>query len=110
MTKLLAVLAELSLVASADANEEAAIAQVRANYGKTTGELATVKTENQKHVEAKKVRVTNRVKAAIEAKKAKPPRTHWDMLMERRTVADLEEVLAERLDVLRARRGTTKSA
>ena len=44
-----------------------------------------------------------------EMKKIKPPRTHWDMLMERRTVADLEEVLAERLDVLRARRGT-KSA
>jgi RNA polymerase-binding protein len=40
-----------------------------------------------------------------ETKKNKPPRTHWDMLMERRTVADLEEVLAERLDVLRARRG-----
>jgi RNA polymerase-binding protein len=40
-----------------------------------------------------------------EAKKTKPPRTHWDMLMERRTVEDLEEVLAERLDVLRARRG-----
>ena len=46
---------------------------------------------------------------APEAKKIKPPRTHWDMLMERRTIADLEEVLAERLDVLRARRGT-KSA
>ena len=46
---------------------------------------------------------------APEAKKVKPPRTHWDMLMERRTVADLEEVLAERLDVLRARRGA-KSA
>lgn len=37
-----------------------------------------------------------------EAKKAKPARTHWDMLMERRTVDDLEEVLAERLAVLRA--------
>jgi hypothetical protein len=44
-----------------------------------------------------------------EAKKAKAPRTHWDMLMERRSIADLEEVLEERLDVLRARRGT-KSA
>ena len=42
---------------------------------------------------------------APEAKKVKAPRTHWDMLMERRTIADLEEVLAERLDVLRARRG-----
>ncbi len=40
-----------------------------------------------------------------EAKKTKAPRTHWDMLMERRTIADLEEVLAERLNVLRARRG-----
>jgi len=40
-----------------------------------------------------------------EAKAVKPPRTHWDMLMERRTVEDLEEVLAERLDVLRERTG-----
>ena len=39
-----------------------------------------------------------------ETKKAKPPRTHWDMLMERRSIADLEEVLAERLEVLRGRR------
>ena len=39
-----------------------------------------------------------------ESKKAKPARTHWDMLMERHTVADLEEVLAERLEVLRGRR------
>jgi rubredoxin len=37
-----------------------------------------------------------------EEKKSKPPRTHWDMLMERRTVEDLEEVLAERLAVLRS--------
>ena len=40
-----------------------------------------------------------------EAKKVKAQRTHWDMLMERRSIEDLEEVLAERLDVLRARRG-----
>src|SRR3978361_2015549 len=32
-----------------------------------------------------------------EPKKVKPARTHWDMLMERRTTEDLEEVLAERL-------------
>ncbi len=37
-----------------------------------------------------------------EAKKAKPARTHWDMLMERRTREELEEVLAERLAVLRS--------
>lgn len=36
-----------------------------------------------------------------EEKPGKPTRTHWDMLLERRSVADLEEVLAERLAVLR---------
>jgi hypothetical protein len=35
-----------------------------------------------------------------EDKKAKPARTHWDMLLERRSVAELEEVLAERLTLL----------
>lgn len=34
----------------------------------------------------------------------KPPRTHWDMLLERRSVDDLEILLAERLALLR---GTT---
>ncbi len=38
---------------------------------------------------------------APQEKPGKPSRTHWDMLLERRTVADLEEVLAERLEVLR---------
>jgi hypothetical protein len=38
------------------------------------------------------------------AAKAKAPRSHWDMLMERRTMADLEEVLAERLAIIRGRR------
>jgi hypothetical protein len=37
-----------------------------------------------------------------EEKKIKPARTHWDMLLERRTKEDLEQVLAERLAVLRA--------
>ena len=44
-----------------------------------------------------------------EEKRAKPPRTHWDMLMERRSVEDLEEVLAERLAVLRERTGDAGS-
>ena len=34
-------------------------------------------------------------------KKVKPPRSHWDMLRERRSIADLEEVLAERLALIR---------
>jgi hypothetical protein len=43
-------------------------------------------------------------------KKAKAPRSHWDMLMERRTLADLEEVLAERLAIIRGERGTGHAA
>jgi rubredoxin len=35
-------------------------------------------------------------------KRVKPARTHWDMLLERRTREELEEILAERLAVLRA--------
>lgn len=37
----------------------------------------------------------------------KTPRTHWDMLLERRTEAELQELLDERLSYLRARRGTS---
>lgn len=37
-----------------------------------------------------------------EPKATKPPRTHWDMLLERRTVSELEDLLAERLELLRA--------
>lgn len=40
-----------------------------------------------------------------EDRPAKVARTHWDMLLERRSIADLEELLEERLALLRARRG-----
>jgi ribosomal protein L37AE/L43A len=40
--------------------------------------------------------------AAPEPKKTKPTRTHMDMLRERRTDADLEEVLKEQLDLRHA--------
>lgn len=35
----------------------------------------------------------------------KPVRTHWDMLLERRTPEELEQILADRLKALRERRG-----
>lgn len=35
----------------------------------------------------------------------KTPRSHWDMLLERRTIPELEELLEERLAYVRARRG-----
>lgn len=37
-----------------------------------------------------------------EVKPVKPPRTHWDMLMERRTTAELQVLLEERLQLLRS--------
>src|SRR6202008_3527721 len=37
-----------------------------------------------------------------EQKKVKPPRTHWDMLLERRSISELEDILAERLEEVRA--------
>ena len=41
----------------------------------------------------------------LEVTDEKAARTHWDMLMERRTRAELEELLEERLAYIRARRG-----
>ena len=40
----------------------------------------------------------------------KAARTHWDMLLERRSIVELEELLEERLRLLRARRGTAGAA
>lgn len=40
-----------------------------------------------------------------EHKPVKHQRTHWDMLLERRTVPELEELLEERLALLREKRG-----
>lgn len=40
----------------------------------------------------------------VESKAVKPPRTHWDMLRERRSLEELDVLLEERLDILRKRR------
>lgn len=40
----------------------------------------------------------------------KPIRTHWDMLLERRTVPELETILQDRLNILRERRGERAKA
>jgi len=36
-----------------------------------------------------------------EEKTEKPVRTHWDMLLERRSISELEDILTERLELLR---------
>lgn len=38
---------------------------------------------------------------APEEKAEKPVRTHWDMLLERRSISELEDILTERLELLR---------
>ena len=40
----------------------------------------------------------------------KPVRTHWDMLLERRSIEELEQILQDRLTILRERRGERTSA
>jgi hypothetical protein len=45
-----------------------------------------------------------------EDKPVKPARTHWDMLLERRSIAELEEVLAERLAALHEQQSAVKAA
>jgi len=39
-----------------------------------------------------------------EPKKVKVPRTHWDMLRERRSIEELEDLLEERLEIIKSRR------
>jgi uncharacterized membrane protein len=48
------------------------------------------------------------VPVVLDETDVKVPRSHWDMLLERRTRAELEELLQERLDYLRSRRGQQK--
>ncbi|RLP76988.1 RNA polymerase-binding protein RbpA [Mycetocola tolaasinivorans] len=44
----------------------------------------------------------------LEPSEAKQARTHWDMLLERRSREELQVLLDERLDYLRERRGQKK--
>ena len=48
--------------------------------------------------------------AAAAPSRVKPARSHWDMLLERRTIPELEAILEERLEVLRLSGGRRKSA
>lgn len=48
--------------------------------------------------------------ARPEPKPTKKQRTHWDMLLERRTIGELEELLNERLTLLRSGQARRRSA
>ncbi|MFV0320518.1 MAG: RNA polymerase-binding protein RbpA [Microbacterium sp.] len=41
----------------------------------------------------------------VDRSSEKAARSHWDMLLERRTIPELDELLEERLALLRSRRG-----
>ena len=43
--------------------------------------------------------------ATVDHSEDKVARTHWDMLLERRSIPELEELLEERLAYIRGRRG-----
>ncbi|MFT4307106.1 MAG: RNA polymerase-binding protein RbpA [Microbacterium sp.] len=43
---------------------------------------------------------------AVDRSDEKAARTHWDMLLERRSIPELEELLEERLAFIRSRRGS----
>ena len=44
-----------------------------------------------------------------EVKTEKPARTHWDMLLERRSEKELEDILKERLELLRGARSARRT-
>ncbi len=48
--------------------------------------------------------------SAPETKPVKHVRTHWDMLLERRSIAELEELLQERLELLHGQQGLRRGS
>jgi len=58
-----------------------------------------------RHCSAEAVLQVDGASVTLEETDEKAARTHWDMLLERRTREELEELLAERLAYVRARRG-----
>lgn len=58
---------------------------------------------------AQAVRLQNGQPMKLELDDLKTPRSHWEMLLERRSKEELEEILKERLDYIRARRKAGKA-
>jgi hypothetical protein len=50
------------------------------------------------------VLMENGEQVLLDLAEEKTPRSHWQMLLERRSIEELEEILEERLQDLRARR------
>lgn len=53
--------------------------------------------------------LSNGSEVELDESDEKVARTHWEMLLERRSVEELEEILQERLEDIRARRAAAKA-
>lgn len=57
-----------------------------------------------KNCQLQAVQLEDGKRIKLDAAEDKVPRSHWEMLLERRSREELEEILQERLDYIRARR------
>lgn len=74
MNKFIAALVALGFACPADATEDQVVNVLNSNVGPLKTERDNLKAENAKHLEARKTRVTAKVKGAITAKLIKPER------------------------------------
>ena len=98
-------------------SEDGVIFAERADYtyrcetcGRETVMTFSTEAGECKHCGAAATLLVDSKPVEIDRSGEKVARTHWDMLLERRTRAELEELLEERLQYLRARRGQQKTA
>lgn len=82
----------------------------RVEYRCEDGEQVFVTFSSEAEIPATWVSKTGKEALLVDGEKPvdsneKPVRTHWDMLLERRSVDELEQILKDRLDKLRVARG-----
>jgi hypothetical protein len=82
----------------------------RVEYRCEDGEQVFVTFSSEAEIPATWVSKTGKEAVLVNGEKPtdsneKPVRTHWDMLLERRSVEELEQILKDRLNKLRASRG-----
>lgn len=82
----------------------------RVEYRCEDGEQVFVTFSSEAEIPATWVSKTGKEALLVNGEKPvdsneKPVRTHWDMLLERRSVEELEQILKDRLDKLRTARG-----
>jgi hypothetical protein len=87
----------------------------RIEYRCADGEQVFVTFSSEAEIPATWVSKTGKEAILVDGEKPvdaneKAVRTHWDMLLERRSMEELEQILEDRLVKLRERRGERRSA